>query len=365
MATIMDSEDHLIIQFEVKGQNKEVALDMKNVVKTVVMEQQGMGVYCGDILGKLEGILQDWPNIAKQVIFGGGHGGPRSNSGRKVHPKGVDWKVYSKPGKKEIEKIKKTNRNIKDFFSKASVSKSVIDKLENDLSDTEDAIDQHDRDDSCIIPPDDPPDANNNDEQDGNWLPNVIELKKRFLEGQKLAFFHNGCFARREERLSQTNSNYTCAIDTIIALGEAILLSGNDNSVAHAISFSPLLLEIKLVLVWRLENEFKWTHTLRNDVWKLLATYFSVAICPIGKVTAVIEPGVKEIEKLWYLEVVIEAVCSEAGCGISLGRFRVVSEELVLSSPLKGELKDKDYIHCQNCSSIPSAIMSTIFYATK
>ena len=200
---------------------------------------------------------------------------------------------------------------------------------------------QSDVNENCCNSPDDQFNANNNEQR--NMLPNVSEMKKRVLEGQNLAFFHNGCFAPKEERFSQTGSNYTCAIDTLIALGEAILLSGNDKSVAHAMSFSPLLLEIKSVLVWRLENEFKWNHSLRNEVWKLLATHFPVAICPIGKVTAVIEPGVQELEKLWYAEVIVETVCREAGCGNYLGRFRVVSEQLVLSSPLKGELKNKEY----------------------
>ena len=77
---------------------------------------------------------------------------------------------------------------------------------------------------------------------------------------------------------------------------------------------------------------------------ELFATYFPVSICPIGKVTAVIEPGVQELEKLWYAEVIVETVCSEAGCGnYFIGRFRVVSEQLVLSSSLKGEPKNKNY----------------------
>ena len=213
--------------------------------------------------------------------------------------------------------------------------------MESDIIDTGAAFDkQSDIGENCTNSPDDQFDANNNDEHNRNMLPNIIEMKKRVLEGQNLAFFHSGCFAPKEERLSQTGSNYTCAIDTLIALGEAIL---NDKSVAHAISFSPLLLEIKSVLFWRLENEFKWTHSLINEVWKLLASHFPVAICPIGKVTAVIEPGVQELEKLWYAEVIVETVCREAGCGNYLGRFRVVSEQLVLSSPLTGELKNKNY----------------------
>ena len=355
------------------GRNDDVVLDMKNVVinvliseletvKLVVLALQVKEDYTGDSHGQ----LQDGSNIMRCVMVGGGHGGPRHNSGRKVHSKGVDWKLYHKPGKKEMDKIKKSNKNIKDFFSKASVSKAVSDqdKTENDI-DKEDVVEQQsdqdktendiDKDDvveqqsdiydSCMKSPDDQMDANNNDDENKNRnrLPNITDLKKSVLEGQNLAFFHNGCFASKKERLSQTGSNYTCAIDAIIALGEALLLSGNDNSIAHAIDFSLLLLEIKSVLVWRLENDFKWTHSLRNKVWELLATYFPAAICPIGKVTAVIEPGVQEIEKLWYLEVIVETKCSEAGCDKYLGRFRVVSEQLVLSSPMKGELKDKDY----------------------
>ena len=129
--------------------------------------------------------------------------------------------------------------------------------METDIIDTGEAFDQQsDINENCCNSPDDQFDENNYDEQNRNILPNISEMKKRVLEGQNLAFFHSGCFAPKEERLSQTGSNYTCAIDTLIALGEAILISGNDKSVAHAISFSPLLLEIKSVLVWRLENEF-------------------------------------------------------------------------------------------------------------
>jgi hypothetical protein len=99
----------------------------------VVVKQQDRGVYTGDIQGQLEWNMQGRLDLAKRVIVGGGHGGPRLNSGRKVGTKSVDWKVYSKPGKKEFDKIKITNRNIQDFFSKASVSKNVIDQDKGEL----------------------------------------------------------------------------------------------------------------------------------------------------------------------------------------------------------------------------------------
>ena len=52
--------------------------------------------------------------------------------------------------------------------------------------------------------PDDQMDANNNDDENKNRnrLPNITDLKKSVLEGQNLAFFHNGCFASKKERLS-------------------------------------------------------------------------------------------------------------------------------------------------------------------
>jgi hypothetical protein len=132
------------------GRNDDVVLDMKNVVinvliseletvKLVVLALQVKEDYTGDSHGQ----LQDGSNIMRCVMVGGGHGGPRHNSGRKVHSKGVDWKLYHKPGKKEMDKIKKSNKNIKDFFSKASVSKAVSDqdKTENDI-DKEDVVEQ-------------------------------------------------------------------------------------------------------------------------------------------------------------------------------------------------------------------------------
>ena len=123
------------------GRNDDVVLDMKNVVinvliseletvKLVVLELQVKEDYTGDSHGQ----LQDGSNIMRCVMVGGGHGGPRHNSGRKVHSKGVDWKLYHKPGKKEMDKIKKSNKNIKDFFSKASVSKAVSDQDKTEMT---------------------------------------------------------------------------------------------------------------------------------------------------------------------------------------------------------------------------------------
>ena len=55
---------------------------------------------------------------------GGGHGGKRENTGKKCGKSNKDWKIYKKLGKKDSEKIKKTNTKIDNFFKKLSSTSS-------------------------------------------------------------------------------------------------------------------------------------------------------------------------------------------------------------------------------------------------
>ena len=113
-------------------------------------------------------------------------------------------------------------------------------------------------------------------------------------------------------------------------MGEAVILSSNTKSVLHKINYSPILQEVKKSLIWRLNNKYHWNHGLRNPLWKYLASSFPQAFCPIGKVTAAVEPAMKELEKLWLVEIIIDTVCSD--CGNDLGTFHLACEEILLST---------------------------------
>ena len=88
----------------------------------------------------------------------------------------------------------------------------------------------------------------------------IIDLHVPVFSRKKIPFFQNGCFANKGERLSE--DNYSCAVDSFIAMGESILLCGNYKSIDHCIGFSPILQEIMAIVVWRLKNHFSWNHPL-------------------------------------------------------------------------------------------------------
>ena len=48
------------------------------------------------------------------------------------------------------------------------------------------------------------------------------------------------------------------------------------------------------------------------------------AFCPIGKVTATAELAMKDLEKLWLVEVIVDTVCSSEKIGKGLGRYHLV-----------------------------------------
>ena len=79
-------------------------------------------------------------NEGEAIVGGGGggpgHGGKRSNCGRKVDSKKIDWKVYKPPSKKEINQIKKKTRSITDFYKKAS-TEADLKKVESKGDDLE------------------------------------------------------------------------------------------------------------------------------------------------------------------------------------------------------------------------------------
>ena len=185
--------------------------------------------------------------------------------------------------------------------------------------------------------------VNVDDEED---LRGTIEKTKSNFAGKDLEYFENGCFAKTDEKLSP-GSNYSCAIDSFSSFVESILSSGNFKAVNKVMEFSPLLQEVKKILLHRLRNMLSWSHFLRNSLWNLMASSFPETIAPIGKVTASVDEAVQELGKLWPIQVIVNTVCSEPECGKNLGKFSCVFDYiLTLSSPLKGPLKDTNYSLC-------------------
>ena len=262
------------------------------------------------------------------VVGGGARGGKRSNAGKKAESNPfTDWKQYKPIGKKESAKIAKSNKTITQFFGTSNKSKGNEDVIE-----TLEMVNSSNKEEDC-------------EEYDIDWI-KVVKKSMTTYAGKKLQYFKNGCFAADCEKLG-SGSNYTCAIDTLLSLGEAILLSSNFKSIQKILDFSPLLQEVKKVLLFRLENNFFWNHNLRNDVWTLMARSFPVTITPIGRVTASIDEAVQELGKLWPIQVIIEVVCSESECGKDLGKFSCIFDYvLLLSRPQNGPLADENYSLC-------------------
>ena len=198
------------------------------------------------------------------LLVGGGHGGKRSNAGRKVGKSTplatTDWNKYKNMLKKESKKLQKCNKSIHDFFTKGSAK----------VSSTEKKIEENNTDEVMSIPEDkaqsskESEDELNNNEwnQNDDLFPIDREAYEHIFKVGAIRFFKNGCFAPKDEKFSKSGSNYSCAIDSVLAMGEALLLSGNSESISYSMKFSPLLEEARKALSWRLDHDFHWKFTL-------------------------------------------------------------------------------------------------------
>ena len=107
----------------------------------------------------------------------------------------------------------------------------------------------------------------------------------------------------------------------------------------------PLLKEAKVILDWRLQNNYNWNHPLRNKFWSLLSSNFPRAFQPLGKIDAVAEVPMFQLSKLWLLNVPVQLTCSEASCSQFLGTFTYSCdiESCILSHPWNSDLSNSDY----------------------
>ena len=211
------------------------------------------------------------------MFRGGGalHGGKRDNAGRQPFKAKTNWKQYKPIGKKENEKLKKEYGNMKMFVvpvKKASDNGSCNTKLA-DL---------------------------------------IVRARESVFSEQNIYFYKNGCFADSNEKISP--DNYTCAIDTIIAIGENMILNCSQDEKIENNNIR-LMGKIKGSLHWRLTNDYNWKHSLRTPLWNDLAELFPTDFKPLGKIDAKIDNSVAEL----MTPVSVEFVAACDTCGCSLG----------------------------------------------
>ena len=69
-----------------------------------------------------------------------------------------------------------------------------------------------------------------------------------------------------------------------MALVEAILMSKNYNEEEDTNITNNVISEVKMILQYRLENNYSWHHSLRNQLWSKLASQFPGSFKPLGRV---------------------------------------------------------------------------------
>ena len=117
---------------------------------------------------------------------------------------------------------------------------------------------------------------------------------------------------------------YSCVVDTVIAVNEAILLNQggtqfyeNRNSKAREV-----IDVVKKVLAWRLRNEYQFTARERNKVWEILLKQFPKAFKPKGTNKASIKPVMDALVQGQPIEVIFTANCLDPACKEVIGTYK-------------------------------------------
>ena len=264
------------------------------------------------------------------AVSGGGRGGLRANAGRKTSGrKNYDWKAYKAPGKKEKEKLRQNNKSIKEMFSKQNLGNKTEEAYENkEEMETEEQEEVFKADPGLAHNLE-----NMNCEANINPLPKK-KVCEAVFQSRQIPYFHNGCFALPEEKVSETN--FTCAIDSVLSVCEALLLSNKDREEKFG---DPVLSEAQRILNWRLANNLQWTHSLRQGFWDILSSKFPAAIQPLGRVDAMAEFPMFHLNKLSPLKIKVHLSCSE--CLAELGTYYYdFDEPCLVSHPLNSVLNN-------------------------
>ena len=167
------------------------------------------------------------------MIRGGGakkHGGKRENAGRHGG-QSTNWKQYKPMGKKETEKLRKENWDINKFLVPVKRGPKGVNSDGNIFSEGK--------------------------------LKKLKSAISELLFANNIHFFKNGCFADQADRISI--DNYTCAIDSLISVGENMLINCSESGI-EIVGDMNIMDRIKEELFWRLNNDFVWKHSLRNPL---------------------------------------------------------------------------------------------------
>ena len=142
---------------------------------------------------------------------------------------------------------------------------------------------------------------------------------------QPLPFFINGC---RDADVS--GPNYTCAPDTVFSVIEATVLSGIGGELWQDRA-DPVLGPALDMIRWRLDNNFSWSHQLRDEYWKKLCQLFPAEFLPKGTVTAAVDKAIEYLSNKAPVKVVFSVHC--LSCEGDMGWFQWTFEgPLILST---------------------------------
>ena len=96
--------------------------------------------------------------------------------------------------------------------------------------------------------------------------------------------------------------NYTCAIDTVYSLVESVMLLPEgrvwrDNE-------DLLLQAAEKIVDWRLDNDFAWTHDVREEFWERLCKTFPAEMMAKGTVSAALDSAVDHLSRILLVSIV-------------------------------------------------------------
>ena len=150
-----------------------------------------------------------------------------------------------------------------------------------------------------------------------------LALQNYEFSGQALPYFQNGCLAMGKDK--KAKEYFTCAIDSIEVLLETLLLSSMGGKLIER--NCPIIKAVTDILTWRCENQFQWSHPLREQYWDLLCTSFPDSFTPKGTIRATVEETLNYINEADKLTVQSEASCRE--CKTIIGIYKYSLDQVV------------------------------------
>ena len=135
----------------------------------------------------------------------------------------------------------------------------------------------------------------------------------------------NTCLSKSEKK-SKLDS---CAVDSARSVVEAILLNQGGTKFSGSENFKAreVIEAVKLILAWRLQNEYKFREKDRERFWDILMKHFPESFKPKGNINAAIKPVMDALVQGQPLEVIFTASCLNAKCKQEIGTLRYKFED--------------------------------------